>query len=324
MRKYTNTTSIPLSVAVFLATDNYDHDADTISATALLKPLRQIVLGARVPKEDALVDVSNLVASRMGSAIHDGIERAWLNHYRDALGYLGYPSMVIDRVRINPHPDDVGPDCIPIYLEQRSYRQVEGKTISGKFDFVAEGRIEDFKSTSVNTWIFNTKDDDFIMQGSIYRWLNPKIVTQDQMAIQFIFTDWSAMQARSGTNYPPKRVMEKILKLHSVEYTEGFIRNKLAQIDHYWNMPEPELPHCSAEELWRKPPQFKYYKNPNKMSRSTKNFESKQDAYIRLAQDGNVGLVVETQGQVVACKYCPAFQVCTQKDAYIASGELQL
>jgi hypothetical protein len=35
--RYTNASNIPPAVAVFLATDNYDYDPHTISATALLK-----------------------------------------------------------------------------------------------------------------------------------------------------------------------------------------------------------------------------------------------------------------------------------------------
>ena len=51
MSKYINTEDTPLSVAVFLATDHYDYDPNTISATRLLKPIRQTILSGRVPKE---------------------------------------------------------------------------------------------------------------------------------------------------------------------------------------------------------------------------------------------------------------------------------
>jgi hypothetical protein len=48
--KYTNNTGIGLSMAVYLATDNYDHNHDprTISATTLIKSTKQIILGERV------------------------------------------------------------------------------------------------------------------------------------------------------------------------------------------------------------------------------------------------------------------------------------
>lgn len=326
MRKYLNETGVPLSVAVFLASDYYDHDEDpnTISATALLKPLRQLVLAARVPQEQAVTDISGLVSSRMGAAIHDAVERAWLDNHKQALTHLGYPKRVIQNVLVNPKPEDLFEGCIPVYLEQRAYRECNGFRVSGKFDFVGDGRVEDVKSTSVNTWINGTKDEDYILQGSIYRWLNPTIITQDTMAIQFIFTDWSAMQARQGGNYPAHRTMQKVLKLMSIEETERWIFNRLEQIKRLRNLPENQIPLCNDTELWRRAPQWKYYKNRAKTQRSTKNFDSKQEAYMRLAQDGNVGIVVEHPGQVVACRYCPAFAACSQKDALLASGDLQL
>lgn len=324
MRKYLNTSAVPLSLAVFLATDNYDHDSETISVTTLIKPLKQIILASRVPQEDALVDISNIVSSRLGSAIHDGIERSWLNGYKEAMKALGYPQRVIDRVLVNPEPEQLYEGCIPVYLERRSSKQIEGRTVSGKFDFVGEGRLEDFKNTTVFTWVNNTKDDDYVMQGSLYRWLNQDIITADTMAIQFIFTDWSAAQARSSTKYPPTRTMEKVYKLKSVQEIEAFVQNKIRAIDALWNAEESAMPACTDSDLWRREPQFKYYKNPQKTSRSTKNFDNKQDAFIQMAQDGNVGIVKEVPGQVTACKYCPAFPICKQKDDLIAAGDLIL
>ena len=47
MSVYLNPSQVPLSLAVFLATDNYDYEPDTISATGLIRPLRQIILAKR-------------------------------------------------------------------------------------------------------------------------------------------------------------------------------------------------------------------------------------------------------------------------------------
>ena len=78
---------------------------------------------------------------------------------------LGYPQKIIDRVLINPSNDDLYEGCIPVYLEQRSTREIAGRIISGKYDFVGEGRLEDFKTTGVFTYMNNTKDKDYILQG---------------------------------------------------------------------------------------------------------------------------------------------------------------
>ena len=328
MKTYANVSAVPLSLAVFLAVDNYDHDDATISATTLIKPLRQIVLSKRVNNDGASIDLIQMIPSRMGSAIHDGIERAWLDNYASAMETLGHPQKIIDRIRINPTPEQLladkafGNDVIPIYLEQRAQKQVGKYSVSGKFDFVGDGRVEDFKTTSTYTAMNNTNDEKYILQGSIYRWLNPEIVTQDVMAIQFIFTDWSAARARAESNYPQSRIQQRILHLMSIPETDRYVRNKLNQIDEYWDAPEESIPLCSDDDLWRSAPVFKYYKNPEKTTRSTKNFDTKQEAYIRLAEEGGKGLVLEKPGQVTACKYCPAFSACSQKDALTAQGGL--
>ena len=326
MSKYTNTSSVPLSLAVFLASDFYDHDQDqnTISATTLIKPIRQIVLGARVPEDMTPLELVNLVPSRMGSAIHDAIERSWKDNYQIALDHLGYPKKVIEKIRINPKPEELQDGQIPIYLEQRAYKQVGKFLISGKYDFIGDGRVEDFKSTSTFTAMNNTNDEKYIWQGSIYRWLNPDIITKDEMAIQFIFTDWSKAKAMQDPKYPQQRIQQRILPLKSLQETNAFVNRKLNQIEQYWDAKEEDIPLCTDADLWRSEPVFKYYKNPEKRARSTKNFDNRHDAQLRYIEDGSVGVVVEQPGQVTACKYCPAFAVCSQKDALIASGDLVL
>ena len=326
MSKYANTSSVPLSLAVFLATDNYDHDQDenTISATALIKPLRQIVLSARVPENMTPVDLVNLVPSRMGSAIHDAIERSWKDNYPNALASLGYPKRVIEKIRINPKPEELTDGVIPIYMEQRAKKTVGKFTVTGKYDFIGDGRVEDFKSTSTYTATNNTNDEKYIWQGSIYRWLNPQIITKDEMAIQFIFTDWSKAKAMADPKYPQQRIQQRILPLKSIQETDAFVTRKINQIEQYWDATEEQLPPCTDTDLWRSEPVFKYYKNPEKRTRSTKNFDNRHDAQLRYIEDGSVGIVVEQPGQVTACKYCPAFAVCSQKDALIASGDLVL
>lgn len=323
MPTYLNPRDVPLSVGVFLATDHYDYEPNVISATKLLKPIRQTILTPRVPAEQAGIELLGLYKSRLGTAIHDGIERAWLHHREDAMAALGIPRSTIDKIKVNPDPEDLEPGDIPVYLEQRYYKNFEGRRISGKVDFIAEGRLEDFKSTSTFTWINATKDDDHKLQGSIYRWLAPDIITQNHMAIQYLFTDWKAGMI-SDPKYPQQPAMQKLIPLMSLDDTEEYVRGKLTQFDQFRDLPEEALPLCTDADLWRGAPTYKYYKNPAKTTRSTKNFDTPEEAYQRLSKDGNVGIVVEVPGQAVACKFCSAFPVCTQKDALIADGSLRL
>ena len=72
--EYTNKNNVSLALAVFLMYDNYEYDErpNAISATGLIKPLRQLVLSRQNPALLKTVDIADLVATRMGSAIHKG------------------------------------------------------------------------------------------------------------------------------------------------------------------------------------------------------------------------------------------------------------
>ena len=324
-QKYNNVSEVPLALGVFLASDNYDYNNDpyTISATSLLKPVRQLILSSRVPPGEALPDLANMMSSRMGAAIHDGIERAWLNNYRPAMESLGYPKSVIDKIVINPTSDQLSSDQIPIYLEQRLSKTIGKWTVTGKFDFIGQGRVQDYKSTSVFTYKNQVNANKYCLQESIYRWLSPEIITEDEGDIHYIFTDWKSNMAKSDPTYPTKRFLTQTFKLKPIHEIDAYIKNKLYLIEKYSEAAEADIPECDEEDLWRSDPQFKYYKNGDTSSkRSTKNFQSRQEALIYKATNGNVGAIKEVPGQVVACKYCPAFAACTQKDRLIASGDL--
>lgn len=328
--QYSNVSAVPLALAIFLATDHYDHNPDpfTISATTLLKPLRQIILPARVPQEYGLPDLAGTMANRLGSAIHDGIERAWRTNYRGAMEALGYPKRLIDRVRIDPTDEELlaNPDIIPFYMEQRASRKIGPWTVTGKWDFIGEGKVQDYKTASVWSYQNQVNAEKQTQQGSIYRWLAPKKITEDEMLIHHIFMDWKAGMIKSDPTYPPQRFHTQKFNLLSLQETENFIRNKIALIEQHWTTPEDQLPLCDDEELWRSEPKFKFYKSGNvNATRSTKNFTTMLEARTYQANEaGGAGAIKEVPGEAKACKYCAGFPICSQKDALIAAGDLVL
>jgi hypothetical protein len=325
-KKFTNNTNISLSFAVHLATDLYDHndDPNTISVTTLIRATKKVILASRVPAGSALPDLANRIKAQSGTALHTAIEYAWENNYQQAMRDLGYPEHIINKVRLNPTSEEVklakdtGQEIFPIYMERRSSKVVDGMTVSGKFDFVIEGKVEDFKRTSTYTYIKKTNDKDYIKQGSIYRWLNQDIITGDFLTIQYEFSDWNALALqRNPSTYPPHMQMAYSLPLMSIPETEAYVTNKVSELKRLWNSPEEDLPICTPEDLWQDPSTWKYYKNPLKTKRSTANFNSSTDAYARHAKDGGVGLVMEIKSKAKACDYCDAYTVCKQKDNYV-------
>lgn len=316
---YTNLHEIDLSLAVWLVHDTYDFipQERAVSMTALLKPLRQIVLGARVDATNGIEDLSSRISLRMGHAIHDSIEAAWKTGYRKNLALLGIPESQIDKIRINPDPATLQPDEFPVYIEVRGTREIDGWTISGKMDMAINGRLKDIKSTSVYTYLLGRKDEDYRLQGSGYKWLHHDKITEDEIDIQFVFTDWQKALTFSRSDYPPTRVISYPVPLYTEEETENWIRSKLEDIVHYMDAPDEAIPRCTDEELWRSEPQWKYYADPTKTDgKSTKNFDNQIDANKHLAEKGK-GVVKHIPGKVKACGYCKAFSVCKQKDEYV-------
>lgn len=327
MQKYTNMTNLPLSLAVYLATDHYDHAAvgDGISATTLLKPIKQVILGKRVSGVEGIPDVAGMISSRLGTSIHTGIKHAWMVNYEQGLRDLGYPEAIIAKVVINPPEGTDLTGKIPVYLEVRTSRIIDGVKISGEFDFLGEGMLEDHKSTSVYSYIFDSKDEDYILQGSIYRWLNPKIVTSDVMGINFIFMDWSSFAYKQQpAKYPPSRMLQRRFKLLSLATTEGYIKERVALLLKLWDAPEELLPPCNDKDLWRSEAKYKFFLKPETAAvggKATKNFDTYAEAAAHQASVGK-GVVKTFPGEVKACKHCPGFAGCKQKDELIASGDL--
>lgn len=319
MAVVTNNTGISLTLAVWLLHDEYDFNDDPnyISATQLMKPLRHIILPKRVPKEMQTTDVSDLIASRIGTSLHDSIEKAWIKGYKRSLRLMGYGESVIERILINPTPEQLAAtkDPIPVYLEQREIRSFEGKNIGGKFDIIADGMLQDNKSTGVYTWVKGTKDEDYALQGSIYRWLNPDKVTEDFIRINFIFTDWQKAMAKQNPNYPQSRLLHKDIPLWSIEKTEAWLRNKIQEVLRYKDEPDKNIPLCTDEELWKSDPKFKYYADPLKTSgKSTKNFEDAVEARKYMANDkGGKGIIITVPGEPKRCEYCNAAPICEQR-----------
>ena len=323
--KLTNIHGISLPLAVWLLHDEYDYidEPNYISATSMLKSTRQLVLSRRVNQKDRELDISAFLASRMGTAIHDSIEKAWAVSGQAAMKKLGYPEAVYSNVVVNPTPEQISenPAIIPIWMEQRAFRDIEvnGTTykIGGKFDQVIDGRLFDAKSTSVYSYLLGRKDEDYGWQGGIYRWLNPELILDEHIYIQFIFTDWQKARARGDVDYPQAKAFEYPVLMPSLEETEAFIVSKLTDLQRYWDAPDEQIPQCTDKELWRGETVYKYYSDPTKTTgRSTKNFDNAADAQSFMATKGGKGIVIALPGEVRACEFCPAFNACKQKDLY--------
>lgn len=317
----TNNTNVPLSMALWLADDDYDYDDDpnTISATTLLKPMKEIILARQNADMVKTGDIVSAAASRIGTAMHDAIERTWRKKASKTsriLCMLGLPKTVAGKIIVDPTQKEIDAGCIPVYMEIRSYKQVGKYKISGKFDFVMNGHLEDFKSTGTFTYVNKTNNTKYPKQGSLYRWLNPEIITDDIMTIGYFFTDWKAGLAYDP-GYPQQKVLGVKFNLDTIENTQAFVERQVAEIDRLMPFKQKDLPVCTREELWQGPGVWKYYKKKG-AKRSTKNCATPGEANDRLIADGSVGEVIHFPDKPTACIYCDVSTICEQGKMNIA------
>lgn len=328
-QRVTNKTGIDLPLAVWLLQNGYNIGTDKappgelISATTLLKPTRQLILQRKVDQTQETIDLKDLIASRRGHALHDSVERAWTEgDWAGAMARLHYPQSIIDKVRINPDPKTVKDGELPIYLEKRGYRPFEDVVITGQMDFLVGHAYRDFKSTSTFAWTSGNKDQDYILQGSIYRWIFPDLIRDDVMRIEFIFTDFVKYMTKNP-KYPQSPIDHRDYPLMSIKDTETWIHDKLHEIRTNAKKNQSAMVQCTDKELWRGEDSFKYFSDPAKASptnRATRRFDTAVEAE-QYRQEKNKGVVVKVPGEVKACLYCPAFSVCEQRKNYFADDE---
>lgn len=314
----TNNHNIPLLLSAWLLQDDYDyvHDPRYISATSLMKPIKETILSRRVETTKDSEDVSDYISRALGNAVHNAVEATWKgkNLYK-ALVRLG-----VSREQVEVNPETPDPNKVQVYVEQRTTKKICGFTLGGKFDAVLGGIVHDIKTTSAWAMVKGTKDEDYCIQGSIYRWLNPDKITEDFIRVCFLFTDWQKARVADTPGYPTARCQYKDIPLMSLQETEQWISRRLNQLKKCMDMEEELIPVCTDSDVWLEEPVFKYYADPTKTAgRSTKNFTSYSEAQAFLAEKGK-GVVITPVPRARKCsEYCNAFLVCKQKDKYTHS-----
>ena len=278
--KITNKNNFPDYVVEWLKSDDYDYDYDpnTLSATTLMSPARVYALKNK-HWEDLEIDVTDLIASRYGTAIHDSVEKVGI---KNAIQEIRFKTLI------------------------------QGKKITGKFDLMIdmdqeEHKLVDVKSTSVWTYIYGSKDEEYIKQLSIYRYLARKngYNVGSKADIFMIFTDWSAAKARNDSDYPQTRIKIKPIDLWTDTETEEYIKTRISAL----NEALINLPECTEDDLWQTKTKYAVMKTGRKSA--VKLFDVEEEAN-KQANENKDYFVEIRPGKAKRCNYCSCRPVCDQ------------
>lgn len=316
MIKYNNPTRLHPFLCAMLAYNDYDFSEDptAVSTTSLMKPTNMLALERKHKLADKEVDLEALIPSVMGNAMHSLLEKALEETTDEVWAQLGIPK----------------PEKLEVRQEIRTVRAIDGYNITGKYDMLymydgSEWHLADLKTMSVWALIIDPakKKEEFIKQLSIYRWLNQDEDISDDAEILFWYTDWSKADSVRKSNYPPSRIGNLPIRLWSIEDTETYIKKQLTALKAAEKSLEKGTATsvaCSDSELWKTETTYKYYKNPKKLERATKNFDSYSDAHDRYMKDGSVGTIITVPGQAKRCNYCSVTAFCEQYKTMKVTG----
>jgi hypothetical protein len=173
---------------------------------------------------------------------------------------------------------------------------------------VYDGQIQDFKSTSTYVYMNNLKKDDYIKQLSIYKWLNPELVTESTGVIHYIFKNWdkNSTHLEGYPQSPFISVTYELLPLHEVQ---KLITSKIMEIEAGLGYLD-SLPDCDNKELMINEDIYQYFSSETSV-RASKNFDSLIEANKYLASRGK-GLVKKKIQEPKGCYWCNCRGICTQ------------
>jgi len=277
MTQFSNDLRLPEPIVAAIKADEYEKGECDYSVTELIRPARISVLSRR-HGDDLSEDVADRIFSLIGTAIHIILERAASDRY---------------------------------VAEQRFFMEFEGTRISGKPDLYDSETmtLQDWKITSR----YATKEGpkpEWIAQANLNRYLLWKNNIQVK-EIQYvaIYRDWSKMMvARNRSDYPEKQVEVLPMPKWTKEQVENYLRERISE----HRSAEIELPLCTPEERWNKPPKFALMKKGRK--RADRLYDTEEQALKGMENKGQSAaqyFIEPRAGEETRClHYCPVVAYC--------------
>lgn len=253
----------------------YDAGTSFITASSITTPPRIFWLSKRYAEEiKEGVDVSDRVASLLGTSVHYMIEKA-------AEG---------DKDSIS---------------EMRFHGKIGGEKVSAQIDHYSRSTktLSDFKVTSIAALTKGAKKE-WEYQLNMQRFLLPYEV--EKLQIVGIAKDWSSGKARHDKDYPPTPIVVVDIPLWA-EGTYEPLEECVKRLKENEHVADEDLPSCTDEEKWKGETVYALYKKGSK--RATKLFSSQIAALAAQSSIPN-STIQEREGESRRCKICAVRKWC--------------
>ena len=288
--KITNNQNLPEAIVRAVDTEPHNKTDKELSATTLLKGIKEIILTNR-HWEELTDDAANRIWAVWGTAVHALLEAEGKHEFTECDLKVPMPN---------------------------------GMTITGRIDNynMETGTITDYKTGSV--WKVIMKDfEDWRMQGIIYAWLLEKNGFKVKQA-QFIdlLKDHSKSKAKFDSGYPqaPVYIYGYPITITELNEAETYINNRFSEYLKYKDVADDEIPPCTDKERWASETKYAVMKLGNK--RAVKVCSTSAEAQQKLASLG-AGHYVETRPGVSkkCAEYCTCCNYCNFYNNFVKNQE---
>jgi len=178
-------------------------------------------------------------------------------------------------------------------------------TIAGKSDLYHKEGIEDWKVTSVFSFLLGVKEE-WEAQLNVYKriWeLNHFPVKT--LKINAILRDWMRGKAKYDMSYPQIPFLSYIVKPWDVEMADFYINQRFA-------IHKVESIECTPHEKWERPTTYAVMKGGNKRATRVLDTEKEAELYIKDIKDDKVREQMSIELRKGECVKCADY--CTPRD----------
>ena len=285
----TNVHNLPEPLVTLARREYYSKGAAQYSVTEIMSPPK--IRRMREKYDDQIViDVSSMLWSLLGSALHVVMERG------ETAGWI---------------------------QEERLFTEVDGVTISGAIDLQEESEggvtIYDYKYTSA--WAVMQEKEEWAQQLNIYKWLVETVKQRKVVGLKIcaMVRDYSKHDMREA--YPAAPICVIDVPLWDSVKTEMYIRERL-EMHRESKMRadfEEDLQNCSNEERWMSETTFAVKREGRKTA--IRVFKTIEEA-TELAEKEK-GYVETRLGEPKRCTgdFCGVSQWCAQYQGELNAAE---
>jgi hypothetical protein len=199
-------------------------------------------------------------------------------------------------------------------------------TVTGQIDNynMKHGVIDDYKTASVVKVKFGDFSD-WYLQGMIYAWL----LTKNNFPVRHcrfiaLLKDHSKTDAMRERDYPirPVYIYEFPVKTKDLFRIGIFLKNKVEEYRRCQPLPDKDIPPCTSEERWERPPKFAVMKSGQK--RAVRLFDKREEADLLAGVKGGSHYVEHRKGGSIKCmSYCLCKRFCNFYQDFVAPESLE-